>query len=169
MTKQEAGQLCCKVLGIYTLVSAIAVSGNAFLSIMMVRQGGMFARISAFLPPFLLLAFSGYLWVYAGAIAARMFPDEEPAEHATGVTPEILKRIAFVVVGLLFVNSAFTGLAQVAANLMMPRMTVYSMVYFGESTIRLVIGFWLIFGTQRLRSWLTVGSEKLQGFIKKDW
>jgi hypothetical protein len=124
-------------------------------------------RILAFLPAFLLLSFSGYLWIYAEPIAARMFSSEEPVESATGVTPEILRRIAFVVVGILVVNGAVPGLGQVIVNLLAHQTTAYSLVYLGESIIRLVLGLWLIFGWQRLRSW--VGSQKLRDLIKKDW
>ena len=167
MTRQEVGQLCCKVLGIYTLVAGIAVSEGAFLSLAVVRQGGILARITTFLPAFLLLSFSGYLWLYAEPIAARMFSNEAPAEHASGVTPEILRRIAFVFAGILIVNSALTDLAQVIASLLTPQMTVHSAVYLGDAIVRLVLGFWLIFGSQRLRSWF--GAKTLQNLTKKDW
>jgi hypothetical protein len=160
------------VLGIYTLGSGIAASQGALLSISFINQGGRFARIVAFLPSFLLLALSGYLWIYAEIIAARMFPDEESAEHPSGAAPEVLKRIAFVVVGILILNGAFSGLVNTITNMLMrgaPRNTVYSLVYLVETVVRLVLGFWLIFGSQRLRSWWTVGAQRLEGLTKKDW
>ncbi len=159
--------MCCKVLGIYTFISGIAVSEGALLSLTVVRQGGILVRIVAFIPAFLLLSLSGYLWLYAEPIAARMFPNEVPPENASGVSPEILRRIAFVVVGILVVNGAFSELANVVANLLTSRMTVYSKVYLGAAIIRLVLGLWLILGSQRLRFWF--GEQKVQNPIKKDW
>ncbi len=167
MARQEVAQLCCKVLGIYTFISGIAVSQGALLSLTVVREGGILALIAAFLPAFLLLSFSGYLWLHAKPIAARMFPNEDPPVNAPGVSPEILRRIAFVVVGILVVNGAFSELANVLFSLLTPRMTVYSKVYLGTAIIRLILGFWLILGSQRLRFWF--GSQKLQNLFRKDW
>ncbi len=167
MRKQEIGELCCKVLSIYTFIAALSNSQGAFLSLFAFRSssrpvGGSIAPtvvlnplLALFVPFLLLLCLSACLWLYADRIAMRMFPeDEKSAVMSTGPMPETIRRIAFIVAGILILNSAISALTNPVLSLFggFPRqMTIYSTVYLVEAMIRIVLGIGLILSARKSR------------------
>ncbi|MBZ5498630.1 MAG: hypothetical protein LAP85_19715 [Acidobacteriia bacterium] len=160
MARQEVGQLCCRVLGIYTFIHGVSATSGTFLSLSMIRQGSTFAHILGLLPAFILLSFSAYLWLYAGAIASRMFSEPESTESLSGSTTQVIQRVAFSVAGILILNSAMPTLGQTIVNLLTQtrQAAPYVAVYGVESAIRVVVGIWLL-----------LGSASLRKLFKKDW
>ena len=164
MKKREVGELCCKIASIYTLIAAIGTTLGALLSFISIREAmkhvvGMFASVIVFIPAVLLFGLSGYLGRYSGNIAKRIFPqhDEELGGTPPSLTPAIIQRIALVLAGILILNGAISAMGNpIASLLVQPRqMTAYSKVYLAEAVIRVVIGTWLVIGTEKLRSLIT--------------
>jgi len=100
-----------------------------------------------------------------------MFPNEAPAEKPSGVTPEVISRIAFIVTGILIITGGLSALGSVIANLLtQPRqLTVYFWVYVADVVLRLAVGSWLMFGSERLCGLARFGSERLRDLVTKDW
>ena len=165
--RQEVGELCCKIAGIYTLIAAISITLSALLSFISIREAmrhdvGMFASVIVFVPAVLLFCLSACFWRYSGNIAHRIFPqhDEELGGSSPSLTPAIIQRIALMLAGILILNGAISAMGNpIAGLLVQPRqMTAYDKVYLAEAVIRIAIGTWLLMGTERLRS-----------LTKKDW
>ena len=179
MRKQEVGELCCKVLSIYTLIAGIEIGGGALISLIslhsVARQTiGSIAHVIVFFPSLLLFCLSACFWLYADDISRRMFHDEEESSViSTGSTPETIKQIAFTVAGILILNGAISALVNPIGSVLnartladVPRqVTIYSKVYLAEAVIRIVFGTWLILGTDKIRRLPSM----LRNLTKKDW
>ncbi len=175
MMKQETGELCCKVVSIYILVAGVGTCEGALLSLVAFQttayEGvGTFARIVVFFPSLLLFCFSACFWLYADDISRRMLPEKEgSSDIPSGVSTdhEALKHTAFVIAGVLILIGAIPALAQPIASILAPprQLTIYARVYLAEAIIRIVLGTWLIVGTEKLRTL----AGQLRNLAKKDW
>jgi predicted Co/Zn/Cd cation transporter (cation efflux family) len=129
---------------------------------------GTFAHVVVFSRCLLLFCLSACFWLYADDIARRMFPGQQESSNIPfGMDHnfEALKHIAFVIAGILILNGAISALINpISSILAVPRqLTIYSKVYLAEAVIRIVLGTWLILGTEKLRGLPT----RLRNLAKK--
>jgi hypothetical protein len=161
MKKHEIGKLCCKIISIYTFICAIASVEGALLSLVSLQtiskmEIGAIAGVAIFFPTLLLICLSACFWLYADNIAQRLLPEKEDSEHVPSVISsnfESLKNIAFVIAGILILNTAFSSslINQISSIIAQPgHYTIQLRTNLIAAGIRIVIGIWLILGTRQL-------------------
>jgi hypothetical protein len=170
MTKNEAGELSCRVISIYAFLCALV----AFQFPISFLQRGMpqsstFLTILRFIPAIALLLFSGFLWYGAEFLMTRKDSEAENAERPSGMDPQVLQNMAFSVLGLIILIDTLPYLGQIVVQSLIGRPTQNPQLWVSIGTFiaRLAVGFWLLLGSttlQKLKSFLI---EKAKS--SKDW
>ena len=174
MTNREAGLLGGKLLGLYTLIIALSAlqAPISYLYLGKINNQStptvLLAFIFAFVPSILLFLFGYYLYFNAGALGTWEDPEKQVSGSSAGMTPQVVQRIAFSVVGLLILDGAIAHWGMVVPNLFFPfqRHDAYFWVHLAEALIQTALGLWLFFGTENFQRITSLGSrfiESLRG------
>jgi hypothetical protein len=155
VTKQEIGRLCFKLLSLYTFIQAISYTSAASFGFASVKAAGIDTppRALIFFPMLLLFCLSVYFWFAADVLAERIFPKNAASKNSSEITPAILKKIAFILAGILVLNSAVPtihNLISAYLSSLQPFAPRY-IFYLAESVLRVVVGLWLILGSSKTR------------------
>lgn len=179
MTNREVCRLSCRVLSIYTLTGFI---GSLTFPLSMIQPAMWHpestpAWLLLLIPSILFLVLSAFLWFGAEALGARMISGAESSESASGVTSEVMQRIAFAVAGILIFAGAIGPLVRLIQQISyrissgpVPRMDDLGIAMLAvEVVIRLALGVWLLFGSERVRRLLQRLLQLAKPLVKKDW
>lgn len=160
MTNKDIARLSCKLLSIYTLISAIK-SLNYFVVLPFQEYGtGMFniMIVLTAIPSTFLFASGIILWVYADKLVKHLVPDKELAAGDPRRGLEDIQGVAFSVVGILILSDAAPKLMQVLLSIVLLLKLQYAIpnewlnvTTITRSTglvIQLIIGFWLFLGSR---------------------
>ena len=174
MTSREVCRLSCKILGLYTLTGfffSLNLPIN-MLQISIMNRSSSLLWILSLLLPVLLLLLSSFLWFGAGALSARMISGTESSESASGVTSEVIQRIAFAFAGILILAGVIAPFGNLIQEIFHPvpdprmltdewRLAIHAF----EVAIRIALGVWLLFGAESLGRLLQIAKP----MVKKDW
>jgi hypothetical protein len=174
MTKREVCRLSCRVLSIYNLTNFFLLLNVpvAMLQTTMITHSSTLPWLLSLILPVLVLLLSAFLWFGAEALSARMISGAESSESASGVTSEVIQRLAFAVVGLLILVGAISPLERLIQDTFHPIPDPRSPIdewnlarLAVEVVIRLALGVWLLFGAEGLSRLL----QKAKPLVNKDW
>lgn len=178
MSGRYLAVLLCKVLAIYVFIWAINYTGIiGMLPVSFAHAGTreMLYTALSFLVPFVLLAVLGvFLWIRAEYMSHRMVGAHSEDVKAAGA--EDVQAIAFSAVGVLalsdalpkFVQQLFSIIAMSQTQMFsLEGMYISNMSGIAGSVVKLILGFWLFFGSRGivhlLRSLRKAGLKKPSG------
>lgn len=114
MTTRHIAQLCCKALGVYALIFALA---TLQYMIPLYFSGSYRApwlyMIGTSLPSILLVALAAFLWLKADALSSLMVPDQGVPNVTSRLSAVEIKKIAYSVLGLFILSDAIPQLTGV--------------------------------------------------------
>ncbi|MHB8127293.1 MAG: hypothetical protein ACYDEJ_17055 [Desulfitobacteriaceae bacterium] len=111
MNKHEIASLACKILGVYMIIQGINVFVNVVTSaFMMPDQSASIMLVNIFCPFIFLIIFGIILWFLSGKLSAFMVNRESYSKEESGIKVIDIQRIAFSVVGLLFIGASLPKL-----------------------------------------------------------
>ncbi len=171
MSKSDVGELCCKVLGIYCIITALVLTQYpiSLLQSTFSQRMSPIAWTASFVPSVLLLIFGALLWKGAKRLRLISSPDCEPTAGASGIAPAILQSIAFSALGIFILIEAISQIPNIVTQLMFPPQRLWAWCNLGSSLIKLAFGLWLLFGAEGLRKIRVLLLDRVRPAFHKDW
>lgn len=174
MTKHEVGQLCSRVLSIWTLIAAI--SGlNYPVSLLELSSRsqpgyGAITFVLSLIPSILLFVLCAILWFKTEALGTRVTLSSEIDESA-GMSPQILQSIVFSFVGLSLLTSVINNIENIAVLISYRTAGERARLAFliAEVLVKLALGSWLFWGSKSLRRLGAYILNSVNSAFEKDW
>ncbi len=120
MTKTQIASLGCKFLGIYALIQAVPLLGNAFQIVAFAeyKPSPSIMVIFASYGTFFLMALLGLaLLLFSNKFAQKMAPPESSISSGDRPTAKDIQAIAFSVVGLVLIAHTIPSIFNIAWNI----------------------------------------------------
>lgn len=163
MSKKEVAILSCRILAIYSVLSAARALNYLMILEQMFQSNTwpgsiILILISSAMPSVLLCVFGVVLWLKAEKIAACMLPVSGETVESPVLSIAEVQSAAFSVVGVMILAEVIPQLAQTASNIII----MHKLGYLPQNqwfltndisrmvgmAIQLILGFWLFFGSR---------------------
>ena len=147
MNTRDIAKLACRILALYFIITVLTslpwtlsnligiVRENVDLMFFFVTLASLLAN----------LAVGVILWWQTERVASWLVPTSRELS-SEGLSLAVLQRLAFSVVGIVFVSAGLAGLAQYSASGFSATNSNAFGVGLVRSGVELVIGLWLLFG-----------------------
>lgn len=174
MSKSDIGELCCKVLGVYCIVTALMLTQYP-MSLLQPTSAQRMSRLACtagFVPSVLLLVFGALLWKGARRLRLISSPDGEPTAGASGITPAVLQSIAFSALGIFILIEVISQIPNIVTQLTFYTFNSQRLWVWGNVAsflIKLALGLWLLFSAEGLRRIRGSLLERVRPAFHKDW
>ena len=161
MTKHQLAALCCKVLGLYTILVNLQTfaMGLGSLSMSSKTEGYAFYMVLSFLANLIALVGGVGLWMFADNLAKRMVSNGGDETINLAGSPDRAQEIAFSVIGLSILVKTIPNIIRVIIEKLTTNSSERLQFYGGATKIgqmtisdiaflavELGIGLWLVFG-----------------------
>lgn len=155
MSKLEITRIACKILGVYLIIQGLNVFANVISSyILMQDQSTVMLFVSVVFPFSFLIIFGISIWVFSGKLSSLIVKGEVYSKEESGLKANDLQRVAFSILGLLFIG---TSLPELVSNLM--NLITMDEIYSASirllpgilgNIVQLIIGLVIFFGARGL-------------------
>ncbi len=171
MSKSDVGEVCCKVLGVYCIITALVLTQYpiSLLQTTLSQRMNRLAWTASFAPSVLLLIVGVLLWKGAKRLRLISSPDGEPVVSASGITPAVLQSIAFSALGIFILIGVISQIPDMVTQLMFQSRALWVWCNVASFLIKLAFGLWLLFGAERLREIRVLMLDKVRPAFHKDW
>lgn len=144
--------LACKILGLYSIVQGLRGGGNVFSVVFIfphqpLETARTITTVASFLLPIL---FGVLLWFLSGKLSMMMVKEDTHSNMEAETKASEIQRISFSVLGLYFIGNSLIKLVHFIVSVYPQTRLEYFLISFGSTSIELIIGLGIFFGSQGL-------------------